>query len=168
MNTGKPMSGIFNFDFGKYRGIIISVALFLLLDASVLIFNFYVSYEIADDAVGVNLAGRQRMLSQRMAKTLLVLDAARNDPVAFKTAFDELQLSQGLFDETLRGFMNGGQVRGAGKDMVSLEPVTNRLGKDSLQNTFQLWQAYKKSIDTFSEQVTRNEDYSAALAVPTT
>lgn len=159
------MSGIFNFDFGKYRGIIISVALFLLLDASVLIFNFYVSYEIADDAVGVNLAGRQRMLSQRMAKTLLVLDAARNDPVAFKTAFDELQLSQGLFDETLRGFMNGGQVRGAGKDMVSLEPVTNRLGKDSLQNTFQLWQAYKKSIDTFSEQVTRNEDYSAALAV---
>lgn len=58
------MSTRFQFDFGKYRGILISVALFLLLDASVLMLNFYVSFEIADDAVGVNLAGRQRMLSQ--------------------------------------------------------------------------------------------------------
>ncbi|PUA27706.1 MAG: hypothetical protein B0W54_14270 [Cellvibrio sp. 79] len=159
------MSGLFNFDFGKYRGILISVALFLLLDASVLIFNFYVSYEIADDAVGVNLAGRQRMLSQRMAKTLLILDASKDDPVAFKKAFDELQLSKGLFDETLNGFINGGQVRGAGKDMAQLEPVTNRLGKDSLQNTLQLWLPYKKSIDIFSESIARGEDYSNPLAV---
>lgn len=159
------MSGLFNFDFGKYRGILISVALFLLLDASVLIFNFYVSYEIADDAVGVNLAGRQRMLSQRMAKTLLVLDASRDDPVAFKKAFDELQLSKGLFDETLNGFINGGQVRGAGKDMAQLEPVTNRLGRDSLQNTLELWLPYKKSIDIFSASIARGEDYSSPLAV---
>lgn len=159
------MSGLFNFDFGKYRGIIISVALFLLLDASVLIFNFYVSFEIADDAVGVNLAGRQRMLSQRMAKTLLVLDASKDDPIAFKTAFDELQLSKGLFDETLHGFIGGGLVRGAGKDMVQLDPVTNRLGKDSLQNTLQLWLPYKKSIDIFSDSVARDKDYSSELAV---
>lgn len=159
------MSGLFNFDFGKYRGILISVALFLLLDASVLIFNFYVSYEIADDAVGVNLAGRQRMLSQRMAKTLLVLDASKDDPVAFKKAFDELQLSRGLFDETLNGFISGGLVRGAGKDMAQLEPVANRLGKDSLQNTLQLWLPYKKSIDIFSASIARGEDYSSPLAV---
>lgn len=164
MITGEHMSGLFNFDFGKYRGIIISVALFLLLDASVLIFNFYVSFEIADDAVGVNLAGRQRMLSQRMAKTLLVLDVSRNDPAAFKSAFDELQLSKGLFDETLNGFIGGGQVRGAGKDLVVLEPVANRLGKDSLQNTAQLWLPYKKAIENFSDAVTSGGDYSSELA----
>lgn len=165
MITGKHMSGAFNFDFGKYRGIIISVALFLLLDASVLIFNFYVSYEIADDAVGVNLAGRQRMLSQRMAKSLLILDASKDDPIAFKNAFEELQLSKGLFDETLNGFIRGGQVRGAGKDLAMLEPVSNRLGKDSLQNTLQLWLPYKKAIDTFSGAVTSSTDYTSALAV---
>ena len=104
----KTESG-WQFDFGKYRGIIISIALFLLLDASVLLFNFYVSFEIADDAVGVNLAGRQRMLSQRMAKTLFVLDASRDDPIGFKTAFDELQLSKRLFDETLNAFNSGGR-----------------------------------------------------------
>ena len=153
------------FDFGKYRGIIISIALFLLLDASVLLFNFYVSFEIADDAVGVNLAGRQRMLSQRMAKTLFVLDASRDDPIGFKTAFDELQLSKRLFDETLNAFNSGGLVRGAGNEVVTLEPVTNRLGRDSLHNTLALWQPYKNAIENFSNDVVQNAPSDSSLAV---
>lgn len=144
------MLNSFHFDYGKYRGILISVGLFLLLDASVLLFNFYVSYEIADDAVGVNLAGRQRMLSQRMAKTLFALDASRTDPTAFKSAYEELQLSKNLFDETLNAFTAGGSVRGAGKEMVVLEAVANREGKDSLHNTLQLWLPYRDAIDNFS------------------
>lgn len=143
------MSTSFKFNYGKYRGILISVALFLLLDASVLLFNFYVSFEIADDALGVNLAGRQRMLSQRMAKTLFVLDSARNDAAGFSTAYEELLLSKNLFDETLRALEQGGSVRGAGKDTVVLEPVTNRAGRDALHNTTQLWQPYKTAVDTF-------------------
>ena len=63
---------MFSIDTGKYRGIIISVALFLLLDASVLLLNFYISFEIADDAESVNIAGRQRMLSQRTMKSYLI------------------------------------------------------------------------------------------------
>lgn len=160
----KTESG-WQFDFGKYRGIIISIALFLLLDASVLLFNFYVSFEIADDAVGVNLAGRQRMLSQRMAKTLFVLDASRDDPIGFKTAFDELQLSKRLFDETLNAFNSGGLVRGAGSEVVTLEPVTNRLGRDSLHNTLALWQPYKNAIEQFSNDVAQNAPSDSSLAV---
>ena len=163
LDIGKKLNSGHGFNVGKYRGIIISVALFLLLDASVLLFNFYVSFEIADDAVGVNLAGRQRMLSQRMAKTLFVLDASRTDPAAFKTAFDELQLSKGLFDDTLNAFISGGTVRGAGKDTVTLEPVTNRLGKDSLQNTLLLWQPYKNAIDKLIADVRQNNPVDSSL-----
>lgn len=150
--------------FGKYRGIIISVALFLLLDASVMIFNFYVSFEIADDAVGVNLAGRQRMLSQRMAKTLLILDSAREDQAAFNKAMDELQLSKELFDETLTAFLRGGAVRGAGNALASLEPVTNPQGKSALQSTELLWQPYKISIEQFIAAVNNNRAYDASLS----
>lgn len=135
------------FDYGKYRGILISVALFLLLDASVLLLNFYISYEIADDAVGVNLAGRQRMLSQRMAKTLLVLDASRDDPAAFKLAYDELQLSKGLFDETLIAFVQGGAVRGADQEIVTLEKITTPKGLAALKQASIIWQPYKAAVE---------------------
>nr|WP_324257171.1 ATP-binding protein [Cellvibrio fontiphilus] len=163
------MSTRFQFDFGKYRGILISVALFLLLDASVLMLNFYVSFEIADDAVGVNLAGRQRMLSQRMAKSLLVLDSSRDDPTAFQAAYDELLLSKSLFDETLKAFSQGGSVRGAGKEMVMLDAVENRAGRDALHNTEQLWRPYKLAVDNFIASRSANTseltgDSQAALA----
>ena len=59
---------------GKYREIIIAVALFLLFDLGVLVLNFYTSFQIAEDALGVNLSGRQRMLSQRTAKALLATE----------------------------------------------------------------------------------------------
>lgn len=139
-----------NFDYGKYRGILISVALFLLLDASVLLLNFYISFEIADDAVGVNLAGRQRMLSQRMAKTLFILDASRNDPASFKLAYDELQSSKSLFDQTLMAFMHGGRVQGAGQDMVTLEKISNPDGQKALADTLLIWSNYKTTIEKIS------------------
>ena len=69
-NNGSKYGEKYGHKYGKYRGILISVALFILLDASVMILNFYVSFEISADAIGINLAGRQRMLSQRTAKTL--------------------------------------------------------------------------------------------------
>src|SRR6478752_408198 len=74
------------FSFGKYREIIIAVALFLLFDLGVLVLNFYTSFKIDQDTVAINLAGRQRYVSQRIARTLLEMDAAR---IADKPVFLE-------------------------------------------------------------------------------
>lgn len=140
------------FAFGKYRGIIISVALFLLLDASVLVFNFYVSFQIAEDAVGVNLAGRQRMLSQRMAKSLYILHSSQDDKLFFEKTLSELQLSQKLFDQTLQAFRNGGEVKGAGTDLVLLKPVTSQKSKDSLRDAAAIWEPYNIAITQFLQK----------------
>ncbi len=142
---------------GKYRSIIIAVALFLLLDASVLVFNFYVSYQIAEDAVSVNLAGRQRMLSQRMAKSLYMLNANKDDTIFFDSTLLELQLSQNLFDKTLKAFMQGGEVKGAGDAFVTLKPVNSQKSKDSLRNAAIVWEPYNLAITTFLTAAAQSE-----------
>jgi two-component system, chemotaxis family, sensor kinase CheA len=152
------------FAFGKYRGIIISVALFLLLDASVLVFNFYVSFQIAEDAVGVNIAGRQRMLSQRMAKSLYILDATQEDKPFFDKTLNELQLSQKLFDQTLSAFRNGGEVKGAGDNFVKLKPVASQKSKDSLRDAVAIWEPYNIAITQFLQKANSSADYAGELS----
>ncbi|EIJ41758.1 serine phosphatase RsbU, regulator of sigma subunit [Beggiatoa alba B18LD] len=92
---------------GKYRFVIISIALFIMIDVGVLIPNFILSSQIKQDAVGINLAGRQRMLSQRMVKVLLQLEIEQLDNVRLQKILSELQDTTQLFDLTLTAFQHG-------------------------------------------------------------
>jgi HPt (histidine-containing phosphotransfer) domain-containing protein len=130
---------------GKYKTIVVSIALFLLLDASVLILNFYISFEIADDAVGVNLAGRQRMLSQRMVKSLY--DMELSDATNTDIAKQELQTTVSLFDSTLTAFDNGGTVKGAGGNQVTLQKVQSSDGRAAIEAAKIIWTPYKKKLN---------------------
>ncbi|MEO0444130.1 MAG: type IV pili methyl-accepting chemotaxis transducer N-terminal domain-containing protein, partial [Pseudomonadota bacterium] len=134
---------MFAIDLGKYKNIFISIALFLILDASVLVLNFYISFEIAEDAVSINLAGRQRMLSQRMTKSLFDLNDAEDQLVVL----EELALSRKLFDETLNAFDVGGRVTGAGGTAVLLKAVSDKNSLQAVDKGKQLWSAYKEKID---------------------
>ena len=101
-----------NFALGKYREIVLAVAFFLLFDLAVLILNFYVSYQISEDAVSINLAGRQRMLTQRLSKVLFAWELAVSNGEAPPELVKELQLSTQLFESSLQGFRAGGMVTG--------------------------------------------------------
>lgn len=156
-------SGV-NLKLGKYRGILASVALFILLDASVMILNFYVSYEIADDAVGVNLAGRQRMLSQRMAKSLYAINSEAPGSENFKSAVTELKTSRDLFDETLIAFTHGGPAHSADKDMVILKAAKTADAKIVLTEAAAIWRPYKITVDQLLLAVEKDSASSAYLA----
>ena len=148
-------------DFGKYRGIIVSVALFLLLDASVLLMNFYISFEISEDAVGVNLAGRQRMLSQRMMKSLLDLDAA--DSVEQRQlAMAELSQTVTLFDNTLRAFASGGETLSAEGHGVMLGAVNSPAGRQALEEAKTLWLPFLQRLDPLIDRHSLGSDASYA------
>src|SRR3954471_8178930 len=99
------------FAFGKYREIIIAVALFLLFDLGVLVLNFYTSFKIDQDTVAINLAGRQRYVSQRIARTLLELDAARASGQPFrKETLAELRAGAKIFDLSAAAFKEGNTI----------------------------------------------------------
>lgn len=131
----------------RYTAIIVSIALFLVFDLGVLVLNFYISAEIRDDAVAVNLAGRQRMLSQRTVKTLLQVRNAVDNGQDASTAIAELNKTVSLFDTTLRAFREGGQVTGAGGQPVMLAAASTPVGTQVVTAGTALWRPYLKLID---------------------
>ena len=136
-----------HFSFGKYREIIIAVALFLLFDMGVLVLNFYTSFQIAEDAVGINLAGRQRMLSQRTAKALLTVETAQLKGLPQGQALDELKLATNLFDQTLKGFQNGATVPGGAGKPVFLPAADGPLAAEILVKAQALWTPYQAVLN---------------------
>ena len=139
---------------GKYREIIFAVALFVVLDLSVLILNFYTSYEISEDALSINLAGRQRMLSQRMTKSLLYAQINLNQNLPIDSALTELKNTTALFDTTLSSFENGGSVKGGEGKAVTLKAIELPAGIEAISQAKLIWQPYMEMANSllFKEQ----------------
>lgn len=150
--------------FGKYKTIVISIALFLLLDASVLAVNFYTSYQIALDAKTVNLAGRQRMLSQRMVKALFEVEKAIAKGASPQPYLNEVAQAAQVFGQTLRAFDQGGAAPGVLNDVVLLSAVKPGPGREALVAAKEIWQAYELLVDQLLKQK-NPEDIDRALAI---
>lgn len=107
---------------GSPRRLITAIVMFIVLDLSVLTINLWIAELIARDAVAINLAGRQRMLSQQTTKALL-LATHTSDPQATSLALDELNEAFGLFERTLNAFAEGGKTIGGDGNEVMLDAV---------------------------------------------
>jgi two-component system, chemotaxis family, sensor kinase CheA len=146
------------FSFGKYREIIIAVAFFLLFDIGVLVLNFYTSFKIDQDTVAINLAGRQRYVSQRIARTLLELDAARvSDKPSKPETLAELRAGTKIFNLSHLAFREGATVPGGDGKPVFLEAVTSPRGRELEDQVEALWRPYFErlqplNLDSFTPQ----------------
>ncbi len=80
----------------------------------------------------LNLAGRERMLTQKIAKDALALSF---DP----QANGDLTKTMNLFDETIRGLENGSQK-------LHLKPLNDPHAKKRLHTLTTLWQPFKKQL----------------------
>ena len=84
----------------------------------------------------INLAGKQRMLTQKMSKEILLI-AKGVDADANKA---NLQKTAGLFDKTLKGLINGNADLGLPKTTDA--GILAQLGKVS-----ELWAGFKPNVD---------------------
>jgi len=134
------------FSFGKYREIIFAVAFFLLFDLGVLVLNFYTSFQIAEDALGVNLSGRQRMLSQRMTKALLAVDGARTRGQPADKDLEELKGAVHLFDTSFKGFLQGATVPGGDGKPVYLRAAEGETIAAILKKAQAIWTPYQQLL----------------------
>lgn len=131
---------------GKYREIVLAVACFLVFDLAVLVLNFYISYQISASAVSINLAGRQRMLSQRMTKALVIAESDIRSDLPIDKVIGELEKTVNLFDVTLNAFDRGGIVTGSNSQPVVLNPVDSAQGREILQRAQTLWEPTKVAL----------------------
>ncbi len=107
---------------GSPRRLVTAIVLFLVLDLTVLMINLWIAEQVAQDAVAINLAGRQRMLSQQITKALLLTTRPRSGEDA-RGARQETDEAFGLFEETLKAFAEGGKARGGDGTIVPLQAV---------------------------------------------
>jgi HPt (histidine-containing phosphotransfer) domain-containing protein len=153
------------FAFGKYREIIIAVALFLLFDLGVLVLNFYTSFKIDQDTVAINLAGRQRYVSQRLARTLLELDAARAAGRSYRNeTLAELRAGASIFDISQSAFKQGATLPGGDGKPVFLEAVRSNRGRALEAQIDALWQPYYQKLQPLLHDGFSPEDLATALA----
>ncbi len=132
--------------FGKYRAIIVAVAFFLVFDLGVLVLNFYTSFRIAEDAVMINLSGRQRMLSQRTAKSVFQVEEAVRTDQDPKPALAELRQAVQLFDSTLTAFRSGGAVTGSDAATVQMAGVRTDASRRVLDQAEAVWKPYLATL----------------------
>lgn len=101
----------------------LAVALFVVLDFGTLAFGYSISKQVEKDAVAINLAGRQRMLSQRATKAVLLAINRKLPEAERHAAVLEAHAAYALFTQTLNTFANGGKAVGGNGKPVWLDPV---------------------------------------------
>ena len=90
------------------RSLFIAICIFLLLDFAILGINLHITEEVEADALAINIAGRQRMLSQQLTKASLQLHQADSTHQSnYRQEFIEVYR---LFSDTLFAFKTGGQI----------------------------------------------------------
>ncbi|MEM7715285.1 MAG: SpoIIE family protein phosphatase [Cyanobacteria bacterium P01_A01_bin.68] len=130
----------------KYRPFLVSAGLFLALNIGVLIPTLFFSTLLKKDAVSINLAGRQRMLSQKMTKALLEVNNQWAEADSAKEPQQELEVAYKLFDDAFKGFQTGKSVEGADGERVYLKAVETQRGREILEEAAQIWEPYKEKL----------------------
>ncbi|MHC4885664.1 MAG: methyl-accepting chemotaxis protein [Planctomycetota bacterium] len=113
------------------------------------------------DAVGINVAGRQRMLSQRMTKEALLLTQA---PEADRARHAKaLKGSIALYATSLDALINGGEVKGMGH----VNPPHSEASRALAKELATLWTPFKKAANGVASSAAQTDlDYMVSNCIP--
>lgn len=139
---------------------LIAFTLMSIVVVSMFAGTLFITNDQKTDGLVINLAGRQRMLSQKMSKeTLAFMLSFQKNKRIDQTAIDQVKSTIDLFDMTLKSLLMGGEApitfdpRGKKRTLPkSLSPAKEQLHKVNVK-----WVSFKKNIDL----VLRNQDVEA-------
>ena len=113
-----------------------------MLDLTLLYLNITLTHKLEEDAFIINVSGRQRMLSQIIAKNLLISSAEPDN--SFTRA--ELISSAQLFNQTLRSLQFGGDIVSADGQTFFVDSLKDGPSQQMLRETSHLWDKISNAI----------------------
>ncbi len=150
----------------KTRFILIFSILTLLISSVTIL----VIMQSDEGALAINLAGRQRMLSQRMSKGAFMIADVNNRTTDPNTPLKEkitkeLQTSMTLFDNTLNALHHGGATLDGANQSVTLTGISNAEAAQVMEEIQTLWSNFKNKLNYLIEATnTDDPQYQEALS----
>ena len=143
VNMGKNLMKLLSSIQTRMLGIIFMFALLIL---SIFIVSTVIINKQKSDGLLINLAGRQRMLSQKMTKELLLFSTERKDEQK-----KGLRLTMNLFEKTLFALKDGGKAPTDLKMSKFREcpPAQDAKVKKQLEEVVSLWKPFQTHIHKF-------------------
>lgn len=129
----------------SYKKLFIATCLFWLFEFLYLVPNIIISHQLKEAALKINISGRQRALSQKMAKDILQIKLYPNE-LQYK---EQLIIDFELFDATYLALKKGGETKDSRGNFI----YVNKAGDHQILNTLsamdEVWNPYKKLIKNF-------------------
>ncbi|NTW48878.1 MAG: GHKL domain-containing protein [Chlorobiales bacterium] len=135
----------------RYREILLYAFLVGFFATGTFIVSFIVADQGKEDSTLINISGRQRTLSLKVAKSIIEirLNALTGEP--YITQVRELQSAYEAFNMTNNAFENGGTVLTAdGKD-IDIEPLKDDSARAILKQANEVWNGYKEAVHLIVE-----------------
>ena len=147
---------------GKYRDLVLLIAVFLLIDASVSVINIFTSHQIEADASRINAAGQMRASAQQLTKALLTLDMEIRSGAT-------TQSSQAEISEARLGFLDAqsklqGKPGQVDSGLLEMESQTKKI-QAQLAHIAQTWAPIDREVGplVLSDQLD-NETVASAVS----
>lgn len=138
-------------------------AIFIAFAALVTV-SVAVSYRIietqAQDALIINLAGRQRMLLQQMTKNALEVEKNGQTATPHRQAAQEAAVT---FDQTLRALLRGGSAPYLPRQAAVIPATQNPAIANTLTQLSQTWTTFERNLNTVLTTVPGSADFSTAI-----
>lgn len=130
----------------KYRHFLLPLSLVAIFDIALLAMNYGISVQLEASSININIAGRQRMLSQKMTKALLLMQYQQQQEINTQAAYQELIDAMVLFDKTLIAMSNGGETLSADNQQIQVEQFHETVIQETLRQSLALWEPLHNSI----------------------
>ncbi|MEZ7503581.1 ATP-binding protein [Psychrobacter sp. Arc29] len=146
------MATINNGDNKRYRGLIISIALFLSLIGALLAFTFYTSSLLERNTVLIDQTNQVANSAQSVIKDLFDLDSSYGEDTNsphIQRVLERLEQNTALINNTLTAIGEGGTITDDADGKTYKLPNVSGSAQESVQAANQQWQLLEPRIETY-------------------